>query len=87
MVEVLEANKTDELKTIKAEKDTWILKLPAEICRHEGFAEGTMVSLTIKDVGIKASIIRPLSPKIQEIAKQLLEEDHELYEELKTHGD
>lgn len=57
MIETLE--KTDELKTVKLEKDTWILELPAEICRKEGFAEGTLVSLTIKNSGIQASYIHP----------------------------
>lgn len=87
MAEVLDIEKNNELKTVKAKKDTWILELPAEICRHEGYAEGTMVSLTFKDAGIQASIIRPPSPKLQEIAKKVLEEDRELYEELKRLGD
>ena len=29
-------------------KDTWILELPAELCSREGFAEGTLASLTTK---------------------------------------
>lgn len=57
MVETLE--KPDKLKTVRLEKDTWILELPAEICRKEGFAEGTLVSLTIKNSGIQASYIHP----------------------------
>ena len=51
--------KQDELKTVSVEKDTWILELPAEICEREGFAEGTLVSLTIKNNGIQASYIQP----------------------------
>lgn len=57
MIETLE--KTDELKTVKLQKDTWILEVPAEICQHEGFAEGTLVSLTFKDSGIQTSYIHP----------------------------
>ncbi|HQU82088.1 MAG TPA: hypothetical protein PKY59_03135 [Pyrinomonadaceae bacterium] len=57
MIETLK--KSDELKTVKLEKDTWILEVPAEICRKEGFAEGTMVSLTFKDSGIQSSYIHP----------------------------
>ena len=85
MIETSE--KTNELKTISVEKDTWILELPAEICQKEGFAEGTLVSLTIKNSGIQASFIRPPSKKIQEISKRLLKENHKLYEELKQLGD
>ncbi len=85
MIETSE--KTSELKTISIEKDTWILELPAEICQKEGFAGGTLVSLTIKNGGIQASFIRPPSKKMQEISKRLLKENHKLYEELKRIGD
>ncbi|MGI8467536.1 MAG: hypothetical protein ACR2N3_03710 [Pyrinomonadaceae bacterium] len=57
MTETLEV--TNELKTVGVRKDTWILELPVEICRKEGFAEGTLVSLTIKNGGIQASYIHP----------------------------
>ena len=46
MLETLE--QTNELKTVRVEKDTWILELPAELCSREGFAEGTLASLTTK---------------------------------------
>ena len=85
MIETLE--KKDQLKTVKVEKDTWILEVPAEICQKEGFAEGTLVSLTIKNSGIQASFIKPPSKKLQEISKRLLKENHKLYEELKRIGD
>ena len=85
MIETLE--KTDELKTVSVEKDTWILELPSEICEKEGFAEGTLVSLTIKNSGIQANFIKPPTKKLQEISKRLLKENHKLYEELKRIGD
>ncbi len=69
MIETLE--KTDELKTIKQEKDTWILEVPAEICRREGFAEGTLVSLTFKDSGIQTSYIHP-SEKSKKSAERFI---------------
>ena len=57
MIGTLEKN--EQLKTVKQEKDTWILELPAEVCRREGFAEGTLVSLTFNNGGIQTSFIRP----------------------------
>ena len=69
MIETLE--KTDELKTIKQDKDTWILEVPAEICRREGFAEGTLVSLTFKDSGIQTSYIHP-SEKSKKSAERFI---------------
>ena len=81
------SDKTNELKTVSIERDTWILKLPPEICQTEGFAEGTLVSLTIKDSGIQASFVRLPSKKLQEISKRLLKKNRKLYEELKRIGD
>lgn len=57
-----------EIKTVSVEKDTWILELPAELCSREGFAIGTLASLTVKDGAIKGSFIHP-----REKAKQSAE--------------
>ena len=67
-----------ELKSTAAEgcgkeKDTWILRLPDDICRREGFAEGTMISLTIRNAGIQTTIIRLPSLKLQQIGQKLLD--------------
>lgn len=86
MSEVLGVEKRNELKTISFEKDTLILELPAEVCKREGFTEGTMVSLTFKDGGILSSIIRP-STEIENFVNQIIEEDSELHETLKRLGD
>lgn len=74
-------------QTANAEQDTWILKLPDEICRKEGLAEGTMVSLTIQSSGIQATFIKPPSEKIREASARLLRKNREAYEELKRLGD
>ena len=84
MVETLE--KTDELKTMKLVKDTWVLEVPAEICRREGFAEGTLVSLTFKDGAIQSSYIRP-SPETESFLDRVVEEEKEYFEEMKRIGD
>lgn len=69
MIEISEKN--DKLKTVKQEKDTWILEVPAEICRREGFADGTLVSLTFKDSGIQTSYIHP-SEKARKSAERFM---------------
>lgn len=84
-IETVETEQNSELP--KPRKDTWILKLPVEVCRQEGFAEGTMVSLTIRNHGIEASFIRPPSQKLRDISQRLLEKNKELYAELKRLGD
>jgi hypothetical protein len=69
MIETSE--KTNELKTVSIEKDTWILELPAEICQKEGFAEGTLVSLTFKNSGIQTSFIH-LTEKAKQSAERFI---------------
>lgn len=69
MIETLE--KKDQLKTVSLEKDTWILEVPAEVCQKEGFAEGTLVSLTFKDSGIETSFIHP-SEKSKQSAERFI---------------
>jgi hypothetical protein len=79
MIETLE--KTDELKTVKREKDTWILEVPSEICRKEGFAEGTLVSLTFKNSGIQTSYIHP-SEKAKKSAERFVGKYSEFMKEM-----
>ena len=84
MVETLE--KTDELKAVRQEKDTWILEVPVGICRKEGFAEGTLVSLTFRNSGIQTSHIRP-SAETESFLDRVFEEDKEYFKEMKRIGD
>lgn len=67
------------------EKDTWILKLPAETCRREGFAEGTMVSLTVKDAGVQTEIIHR-SAKSKESAKRFIEKYGDFMKDIERVG-
>ncbi len=83
----LEAVKTEDQPNGKTVKDTWLLRLPKDICDKEGFAEGTLVSVTIKDGGIQSTFIRPPSKKLQEISRKFIERDRELHRRLKEIGD
>jgi hypothetical protein len=80
------SNKTDELKTISVEKDTWILEVPAEICRNEGFAEGTLVSLTLSNNSISAKYLKP-SKEINDFVDSVIADESEYFEEMKRIGD
>lgn len=72
MTEVLEIEKIEKNPDfVNNEKDTWILKLPAEVCRREGFADGTMISLTFKNGAVKTSIIRP-NPQFKASAQRFI---------------
>ena len=80
---ILELEKSE----IGTNADTWIMRLPKEVCRREGLAENTLVSLTVKNGGIQTKFIAPPSQKLQEIGKRILKKDRELFERLKEIGD
>lgn len=78
--------KTDELKTVSIKKDTWILEVPPEVCENEGFPEGTMISLTLKNDSISGIYLKP-SKEIDDFVSKVIEEECEYFEEMKRIGD
>lgn len=84
MLETLE-QKTD-LKSINVEKDTWILEVPTEICGREGFPNGTLVSLTLKNDEIIGEYIKP-SQEIDDFVGRIVKDEGEFFEEMKRVGD
>lgn len=83
----MEAVKTEDQQNGKSVKDTWLLRLSKDICDKEGFAAGTLVSLTIKDGGIQSTLIRPPSDNLREFSHRILDEDRKFYQRLKEIGD
>ncbi len=69
MVETTE--QTNNLKTISVKKDTWVMELPEELCSREGFANGTLASLTVKNGAITGTFIHP-SQKAKESAERFI---------------
>ena len=84
MLETLE--KINELKTISVVKDTWILEVPAEVCRNEGFAEGTLISLTLKNDSILGEYLKP-TKDIDDFVSRVVKDDAVFFEEIKRLGD
>ena len=84
MIKTLE--KTSELKTVSVEKDTWILEVPPEVCRKEGFADGTLVSLTLKNDSISGVYLKP-TKEIDDFVNQVIEDEREYFEEMNRLGD
>jgi hypothetical protein len=76
----------NELKTISLEKDTWILEVPKEVCDREGFADGTLVSLTLSNNSISAKYLKP-KKEIDDFVNSIIEEEKEYFEEIKRIGD
>ena len=68
------------------EANTWILELPDDVCRLEGYPVGTMVSLTIKNGGVQTSIIQP-SAEVDHFIAKVVDEEKEYFAEIKKIGD
>ncbi len=83
MTGVIELETRDE----RPDTDTWIMRVPDHVCDREGFVRGTLVSMTIKNGGIKSKLIKPPAEKFQEISSKLLRKNKDLYERLKQIGD
>lgn len=84
MIKTLE--NANELKTVSIQKDTWILEVPAEVCQSEGFSEGTMISLTLKNDSISGVYLKP-SKEIDDFVNRVVAEESEYFEEIKRIGD
>ena len=80
------SEKTSEFKTVTVQKDTWVLEVPSEVCQNEGFAEGTMISLTLKNDSISGMYLKP-SREIDDFVGKVIKEEREYFEEMKRLGD
>jgi hypothetical protein len=74
------------IKTISVEKDTWVLELPAEICSREGFAEGTLASLTVKNGAINGTFIHP-SQRAKQSAERFINKYGDFMKEMEDIDD
>jgi hypothetical protein len=78
--------KNDDLKTVNVEKDTWILEVPAEVCRREGLPQGTLISLTLKNDAVIGEYLKP-SKEIDDFVGRIVKDDRDFFEEIKGVGD
>ncbi len=78
--------KTNQFKTVSVAKDTWILEVPPEVCRQEGFANGMMIGLTLKNDSISGVYLKP-SKEIDDFVSCVVEEESGYFEEIKRIGD
>jgi hypothetical protein len=79
MPEVLEIEQVEVevTETNKPKWDSWTVEIPPEIIEAQD----------LKDGKIEGEIISPLSGKLKEISKRILEKNRKVYEELKRLGD
>jgi hypothetical protein len=77
---------SNDLKTISVEKDTWVMELPEELCLREGFAKGTLASLTVKKGAINGTFIHP-SQKAKESSQDFISKFGDFMQEMKKIDD
>lgn len=77
---------SSEVKTVSLEKDTWILEVPVEVCLREGFPEGTLISLTLKNDSVVGEYLKP-TQEVDDFVDRIVKEDGGFFEEIKRIGD
>lgn len=89
MPEILEIEQTEtENQNLEDAKiASWLVEIPANIIEALNLQTGSTVALTIKDGEVSGDVLPPLSDKMKEISKRILEKNREVYEELKRLGD
>lgn len=72
----------------KSEKySSWIVEMPADIAKQEGYAEGSKVVLTFQNGKIIPQILPPTSEKVKTEVDRIIKKYGETFEELKRLGD
>ncbi len=77
------------IKTLeKVEKySSWIIEMPPDIAKKEGYAEGSKVILTFESGKITPTILPPTSEEINSEVNRLIKKYDETFRELKRLGD
>lgn len=89
MPEILEVEQTEtenhDLKDFKVA--SWLVEIPENVIEALNLQKGSRIALTIKNDEISGDILPPMSDKIKEISKRILEKRREAFEEFKRLGD
>ena len=77
------------IETLEKEEkySSWIIEMPSEIAKQEGYAEGSKVILTFQDGKIIPKILQPTSEETKAEVHRIIEKYGETFEELKRFGD
>lgn len=83
-IEQIEVEKQENQETKIA---SWLVEIPSNIIKELGFEQGSRIALTVNNGEVSGDVLPPMSPKLKEISKRILEKRYEVYEELKRLGD
>jgi hypothetical protein len=72
----------------KTEKySSWIIEIPSDIAKQEGYAEGSKVILTFQNGNIKPEILPPTTDEIKKEVSRIIGKYDQTFQELKRIGD
>ena len=83
----IEQSETENQNLEDSKIASWLVEIPANVIEALNLQKGSTVALTIKDGEVSGDVLPPLSDKMKEISKRILEKNREFYEELKRLGD
>ena len=75
------------LLTPRRTEKGWVIELTAEEAEAVGMTPDSKVMLYDKDGTIKTEVLPPLSPELAQIAKEVFQDNLEVFQELKRLGD
>lgn len=76
-----------DVLTLRQTQQGWIFKMPTEMAKVVGAAEGSLVVLYAKPEGISTEILPPASPELKERIQRTCEKYKDDFEEMKRFGD
>lgn len=83
MSEILEK----ETKKTSKEFSSWMIEMPSDIAKQEGYADGSKVVLTFQNGSIKPEILPPTSAEVKKEVGRIIEKYDKSFEDLKRFGD
>lgn len=89
MPEVLEIEQVEVDKKSREDSKiaSWLIEIPSNVLAELGLAQGSRVALTINDGEVSGDVLPPMSDKMKEISKRILEKRRDIYEGLKQFDD
>jgi hypothetical protein len=72
----------------KTEKySSWIIEMPSDIAKQEGYAKGSKIILTFQNGKITPEILPPTSKEIRNEVNRIISKYDETFQELNRLGD
>ncbi|MGH9850059.1 MAG: hypothetical protein ACREBD_09375 [Blastocatellia bacterium] len=82
-----EMDLTAQTSEARGREPGWFIELPPGMATVVGAADNTFIGIYAKQGGLYVEILPPLPSDFERIVQDIIEEDRELFEELKRLGD